>query len=137
MITQVTSDIHRRHNSESVLRPFFRRRENVTTQRRKRLQSERKNVEEEPKEGEANRRGGGAATGEGGTQTEWAGLGGGVGRGGGDGRALLERAAAPAGSLQSCPTLCDPIDGSPPGSPVPGILQARVLEWGSISLSNA
>ena len=48
-----------------------------------------------------------------------------MGRGGGDGRALLERAAAPARSLQSCPTLCDPIDGSPPGSPVPGILQAR------------
>ena len=73
--------------------------------------------------------------GEGGTETEWAGLGGGVGRGGGDGRALLERAAAPARSLQSCPTLCDPIDGSPPGSPVPGILQARVLEWGAIAFS--
>ena len=40
-------------------------------------------------------------------------------------------------SLQSCPTLCDPIDGSPPGSPVPGILQARTLEWGAISFSNA
>ena len=39
--------------------------------------------------------------------------------------------------LQSCPTLCDPIDGSPPGSPVPGILQARTLEWGAISFSNA
>ena len=38
-------------------------------------------------------------------------------------------AAAAAKSLQSCPTLCDPIDGSPPGSPVPGILQARTLEW--------
>ena len=38
-------------------------------------------------------------------------------------------AAAAAKSLQSCPTLCDPIDGSPPGSPVPGILQARILEW--------
>ena len=38
-------------------------------------------------------------------------------------------AAAVAKSLQSCPTLCDPIDGSPPGSPVPGILQARVMEW--------
>ena len=37
--------------------------------------------------------------------------------------------AAAAKSLQSCPTLCDPIDGSPPGSPVPGILQARTLEW--------
>ena len=46
-------------------------------------------------------------------------------------------AAAPAKSLQSCPTLCDPIDGSPPGSPVPGILQARTLEWISISFSNA
>ena len=43
-------------------------------------------------------------------------------------------AAAAAKSLQSCPTLCDPIDGSPPGSPVPGILQARTLEWGAISL---
>jgi len=40
-------------------------------------------------------------------------------------------------SLQSCPTLCDPIDGSPPGSPVPGILQARTLEWVVISFSNA
>ena len=39
-------------------------------------------------------------------------------------------------SLQSCPTLCDPIDGSPPGSPVPGILQARTLEWGAISFSS-
>ena len=42
-----------------------------------------------------------------------------------------------AKSLQSCPTLCDPIDGSPPGSPVPGILQARTLEWIAISFSNA
>ena len=42
-------------------------------------------------------------------------------------------AAAAAKSLQSCPTLCNPIDGSPPGSPVPGILQARTLEWGAIS----
>ena len=42
-------------------------------------------------------------------------------------------AAAAAESLQSCPTLCDPIDGSPPGSPVPGILQARTLEWVAIS----
>ena len=42
-----------------------------------------------------------------------------------------------AKSLQSCPTLCDPIDGSPPGSPVPGILQARTLEWVSIYFSNA
>ena len=44
---------------------------------------------------------------------------------------------ASAKSLQSCPTLCDPIDGSPPGSPVPGILQARTLEWVAISFSNA
>ena len=42
-----------------------------------------------------------------------------------------------AKSLQSCPTLCDPTDGSPPGSPVPGILQARTLEWVAISFSNA
>ena len=40
-------------------------------------------------------------------------------------------------SLQSCPTLCDPIDSSPPGSPVPGVLQARTLEWVAISFSNA
>ena len=46
-------------------------------------------------------------------------------------------AAAAAKSLQSCPTLCDPIDGSPPGSAVPGILQARTLEWVAISFSNA
>ena len=46
-------------------------------------------------------------------------------------------AAAAAKSLQSCPTLCDPIDGSPPGSPVPGILQARTLEWVAISFPNA
>ena len=46
-------------------------------------------------------------------------------------------AAAAAKSLQSCPTLCDPIDGSPPGSPIPGILQARTLEWVPISFSNA
>ena len=46
-------------------------------------------------------------------------------------------AAAAAKSLQSRPTLCDPIDGSPPGSPVPGILQARTLEWVAISFSNA
>ena len=46
-------------------------------------------------------------------------------------------AAAAAKSLQSCPTLCDPIDGSPPGSPIPGILQARILEWVAISFSNA
>ena len=49
--------------------------------------------------------------------------------------ALLLTAAAK--SLQSCPTLCDPIDGSPPGSPTPGILQARTLEWIAISFSNA
>ena len=46
-------------------------------------------------------------------------------------------ATAAAKSLQSCPTLCDPIDSSPPGSPVPGILQARILEWVAISFSNA
>ena len=45
--------------------------------------------------------------------------------------------AAAAKSLQSCPTLCDPLDGSPPGSAVPGILQARTLEWVAISFSNA
>ena len=45
--------------------------------------------------------------------------------------------AAAAKSLQSCPTLCDPIDGSPPGSPVPGILQETTLEWVAISFSNA
>ena len=45
--------------------------------------------------------------------------------------------AAAAASLQSCLTLCDPIDGSPPGSPVPGILQARTLEWIAISFSIA
>ena len=43
----------------------------------------------------------------------------------------------PAKSLQSCPTLCDPINGSPPGSPIPGILQARTLEWVAISFSSA
>ena len=46
-------------------------------------------------------------------------------------------AAAAAKLLQSCPTLCDPIDGSPPGSHIPGILQARTLEWVAISFSNA
>ena len=46
-------------------------------------------------------------------------------------------AAAAAKSLQSCPTLCDPIDSSPPGSPIPGILQARILEWVAIFFSNA
>ena len=50
---------------------------------------------------------------------------------------LYGTAAAAAESLQLCPTLCDPIDGSPPGSPVPGILQARTLEWVAISFSNA
>ena len=48
-----------------------------------------------------------------------------------------EVAAAAAKSLQSCPTLCDPKHGSPLGSPVPGILQARTLEWAAISFSNA
>ena len=46
-------------------------------------------------------------------------------------------AAAAAKSLQSCPTLCDPIDSSPQDSPIPGILQVRTLEWGAISFSNA
>ena len=46
-------------------------------------------------------------------------------------------AAAAAKSLQSCPTLCDPIDGSPPGCPIPGIPQARTLEWVAISFSSA
>ena len=50
---------------------------------------------------------------------------------------LTTAAAAAAKSLQSCPTLRDPTDGSPPGSPVPGILQARTLEWVAISFSNA
>ena len=49
----------------------------------------------------------------------------------------IAAAAAAAKSLQSCPTLCDPVDGSPPGSPIPGILQARTLEWVAISFSNA
>ena len=49
----------------------------------------------------------------------------------------IAAAAAAAKSLQSCPTLCDPIDGSPPGSPVPGILQARTLAWVAISFYNA
>ena len=49
----------------------------------------------------------------------------------------IKHAATAAKSLQSCPTLCDPIDGSPPGSAVPGILQARTLEWVPISFSNA
>ena len=49
----------------------------------------------------------------------------------------IKFAAAAAKSLQSCPTLCDPIDGSPPGSAIPGILQARTLEWVATSFSNA
>ena len=53
------------------------------------------------------------------------------------GMAIFAAAAAAAKSLQSCLTLCDPIDGSPPGSAIPGILQARTLEWVAISLSNA
>ena len=51
--------------------------------------------------------------------------------------AKTDAAAAAAKSLQSCPTLCDPIDGRPPGSSIPGILQARTLEWVAISFSNA
>ena len=54
----------------------------------------------------------------------------------GDETGRLAKTAA-AKSLQSCPTLCDPIDSSPPGSPVPGILQARTLEWVAISFSIA
>ena len=53
------------------------------------------------------------------------------------GESVIEPVAAAAKSLQSSPTLCDPIDGSPPGSPVPGTLQARTLEWVAISFSNA
>ena len=53
------------------------------------------------------------------------------------GKPKIGSTAAAAKSLQSCPTLCDPIDRSPPGSPVPGILQARTLEWVAISFSNA
>ena len=52
-------------------------------------------------------------------------------------RTINWEAAAAAKSLQSCPSLCDPIDGGPPGSAVPGILQARTLEWVAISFSNA
>ena len=48
---------------------------------------------------------------------------------------ISDAAAAAAKSLQSCLTLCDPIDSSPPGSPIPGILQARILEWGAIAFS--
>ena len=50
---------------------------------------------------------------------------------------LAPPAAAAAKSLQSCPTLCDPIDGSPPGSPVPGIFQTKVLEWAATAFSSA
>ena len=50
---------------------------------------------------------------------------------------IIQYAAAAAKSLQSCQTLCNPIDGSPPGSSVPGTLQARILEWVAISFSNA
>ena len=49
----------------------------------------------------------------------------------------IRTAAAAAKSLQSCPTLCDPTDGSPSGSPIPGILKARILEWVTMSFSNA
>ena len=51
-------------------------------------------------------------------------------------REAAAAAAAAAKSLQSCPTLCDPIDGSPPGSSIHGIFQARVLEWGAIAFSD-
>ena len=50
---------------------------------------------------------------------------------------MCSAAAAAAKSLQSCPTLCDPVDGSPPGSSVPGILHARTVEWVAVSFSNA
>ena len=56
---------------------------------------------------------------------------------GAHGSQMAAAAAAAAKSLQSCPTLCDPIDSSPPGSPVRGILQAETLEWVAISFSNA
>ena len=52
-------------------------------------------------------------------------------------RERAPRDAVAAKSLQSCPTLCDPIDGGPPDSRIPGILQARILEWVAISFSNA
>ena len=54
-----------------------------------------------------------------------------------DNRTMTVAATATAKSLQSCPTLCDPIDGSPPGPAVPGILQARTMEWVAISFANA
>ena len=53
------------------------------------------------------------------------------------GSSCIAASAAAAKSLQLCPTLCDPIDGSPTGSPIPGILQAGTLEWVAISFSNA
>ena len=53
------------------------------------------------------------------------------------GELTKKSAAAAAKSLQSCLTLCDPVEGSPPGFPIPGILQARILEWVAISFSNA
>ena len=56
---------------------------------------------------------------------------------GGYNNSFIAAAAAAAKSLQSCLTLCDPIDSSPPGFPIPGILQARTLEWVAISFSNA
>ena len=59
------------------------------------------------------------------------------GNSGNSGRHYIAAAAATAKSLQSCLTLCDPRDSSPPGSPVPGILHARTLEWVAISFSNA
>ena len=52
-------------------------------------------------------------------------------------KSLVSERSAAAKSLQSCPTLCDPIDGSPSGSAIPGILQARTLEWVAIAFSNA
>ena len=55
----------------------------------------------------------------------------------GEGTDCKGHAAAAAKSLQSCLTLCDPVDGSPPGSPIPGILQARTLKWVAISFFNA
>ena len=55
----------------------------------------------------------------------------------GNGKYTIPTAATAAKSLQLCPTLCDPIDGSPPGFPIPGTLQARTLEWVAISFSNA
>ena len=59
-----------------------------------------------------------------------------LGVGEGQGSLVFCSPAAAAKSRQSCPTLCDPMDGSPPGSPVPGILQARTREWVAISFSN-